>query len=341
MSGKIYGNRFPESGDKKTSTTSSTGNYSYIVVNSEADRDLIPVKDRKIGAAVSIDGKVKKFIGDPTSEWTDTTKWVKLDIQLEEDFTFTVDAHGAAKNDVITADGVNNIIDVLKKAWSPFVPNELTSIEAFSDSLSTKLGTYEVGTTVNFKSVRVHFTLNSLGEGLTSMEVYYKNNVTTANYQLFANQVTGRSPFTFIRGSAVGIYGNASGTSEVVAIGKYNHEGFKSTNQVKQLVTFNYKRFYFASATATGMTDAIARTGNFQYDTNKTGTVTMTIGTGLYGWICQPASWGTVTLLDNGFPMAVEPPETFNIKLADNTLVPYLAYRLTNKSTGEITINIT
>lgn len=339
--GKIYGNRFPESGDKKTSTASSTGNYSYIVVDSEADRDLLPVKDRKLGATVVINGKVKKFMGNPTTEWTDVTKWRKLDIELEEDFKFTVDAHGAAKNDVITADGVNNIIDVLKKAWSPFVANQLTSMSVYSDDFGTQLGTYEVGTTVKFKSVSVSYTLNSKDEGLSTMEVYYQNNATTANYQAFANlPADGSSPWTYARPTSVGIHGNAVGDANILAVGKYSNEGFFLTNQLTKTVLFRLKRFYLASTLTTGMTDAIARSGEFQYDTNKAGSVSLNIQAGEYGWIIQPASWGSVQLYEGGFPMAVEAPETFNIILPDNTQVSYFAYRLSNPSTGEITINI-
>lgn len=341
--GKTYGNRFPETNGQVTTSDSTTGKkYSYIVVSNVEERNAIPVSERKLGAAVSIAGVVKKFTSVDIDEWNDTSNWVKLDIQLEEDFTFTLDAHGASKDDVISANGINTILDVIKKAWSPFVGNQLTSITAYVDEFLTPISVYEVGTYVDLRAVKVEYDLNTANAGISDISIYYQNSPLAIGYQTFVQQSNPERPYEYYKtlGSTI-IVGHAVGSASITAKATYiDDRGYPlATNSITDSLSFKLNRFYLSSPLE-NMTSDAARAGNREFDDNKGGSVFLNIPAGEYGWVVQPVSWGEISIFAGGFQAATIDPEIIDLKLENGVLIPYYAYRLRYAGTGEVTLTL-
>lgn len=196
----------------------------------------------------------------------------------------------------------------------------------------------EAGTTIAFSDLTVAWTLDTEGDGFLDLR-FTGYNVNNSGVLLSAAPSGSGWTGTLANSESV-VTTITSGSSKVYTWTVTGKDAETNEYSISKTVTAKYGRFYLNTATASGMTSTLARTGTKQLDTNKGGSFSTTNPTGQYLWVCQPVSWGTFTLYDGGLPVAQESAETFPMTLPSGEIVSYYAVRMGNSGYGNLNITI-
>lgn len=319
------------------------GNMGYFIVDSEYDRDELPLTIRKKGVQVAIDGIVRKFISDDIEAWGTSSSWIKTDIILEEPFKFTVDAGEAAAGDTIIANNSNTVLDILKAAWSAYQLPVVTAVSGFTDAYTSAIGTYEVGEAVNLVSTTLAWTKDSNEESSANYEIDYvplaSASSTYINYSsgisssaLIQTAINDKTIFGDVPSSFNAVRGRISYDS---GDGESGNTGYKYKG-----IAFQYKMFYLTSELSSDMTSSIARAGSSKFGTSRYGDVTVNSASEEYIWIMYPTDWHPGSFKVNGFVGGFNSPETIDITLPNGSQESYYAYRTENPLVGTTIVTI-
>lgn len=198
--------------------------------------------------------------------------------------------------------------------------------------------TIEAGSTIAFTDINVGWSVDTEGDAFLDLRFTGYN---ASNSQVLLSATPSGTGWSGTIPNAESVVATInSGSSQTYTWTVYGRDADNNQYNISRTVSARYARFWVTTTQASGMTSALARSqvnGGSQLDTNKAGTLPqMTLTAGHYLWLCQPVSWGTVIITDNGFPMSWESPETFSLQLPNGQLISYYAYRTTNTGLEDI-----